>query len=294
MKPDRWTCEPVRSVKETAPPVFILPEGVCDSHMHIFGPIGDYPPVRDARYDWPGATLDQYLDIADHLSIARVVFVQPSYYGLDNRCMFDAMRRMSRTHRAVVFLPDEVSSRELDEMHAIGVRGLRLDFFKAADEGCSLADMEAMLQRAARLAAPLDWHVEIYGPGHITHDLIGALGKIRVPVSINHFGYMSQADGMDDAHFEDFVSFVGASGCWVKLTAPYRLKPASSARAIWMARQLVDAAPDRIVWGTDWPHIPQGSLDTGALFNDLLEWCPDERRRNAILADNPARLYGFD
>jgi len=284
----------VRAVKQIAHPEFVVPEGLCDTHMHVFGPVDDYPAVANARYDWPGATLEQYLDIADHLSIARVVFVQPSYYGADNRCMFDAMRRVSRPHRAVIFLPDEVTSRELDAMHEIGVRGLRLDLFRTADEGASLADMEMMLDRAAALAAPLGWHVEIYGPGHITHQMIAAFGRMRVPVSINHFGYMSQAEGMGDAHFQDFVSLVGSSGCWVKLTAPYRLKPASAERATWMGRQLIDAAPDRIIWGTDWPHIPQGSLDTGALFNELLNWCPNEARRNAILVDNPARLYGFD
>lgn len=289
-----WACEPVRPIDGITAPTFLIPDNMCDTHMHVFGPISQYPPVTDARYDWPGGTLNQYLGIADRLSIARMVFVQPSYYGLDNSCMFDLMQKVTQPYRAVVFMPDALDAGELDAMHEIGVRGLRLDFFKAVDDGMDQQDMEDMLVRAARAAQPLGWHVELYSPGYITYRLFGAISRAPVPVSINHFGYMSQIEGIEDRHFQEFVAFVGTSNCWVKLTAPYRMKPVSPERTIDMARQLVDIAPDRILWGTDWPHIPQGSIDTGTLFNNLLAWCPDESRRNAILVDNPARLYQFD
>lgn len=294
MKPSSWVCAPLRPIEAVTKPCFPVPEYLCDSHMHVFGDLERYPAVPGARYNWPAASLEAYLDIVDRLGIRRVVFVQPSYYGLDNSCLIDAMRVVGRPCRGVIFLPDKPDGRELDALHDVGVRALRLDFFKAIEDGLSIDQMAAEIDRAARLAKPRGWHIELYSPGKVTHRLLDALARLDIAFSVNHFGYMAQADGMNDDHFTDFLKLVASSDCWVKFTAPYRLKPEMADRVCWMSSELIATAPDRMVWGTDWPHIPSGDLDTGQLFNRMVEWCPDPAVRERILVSNPARLYGFD
>lgn len=289
-----WVCEPVRGVDSIRPPLFATPAKLCDAHMHVFGPLSNYPAAAGARYDWPGGDLDHYLGVAGKLGIARIVLVQPSFYGQDNSCMVAAMRVLGDRCRGVVFMPDMRHDAELEELRRIGVRGVRLDLFKAVDRGETIQAMKARLLGAADLARDFGWHVELYSPGAVTHQLIDALARLDAPFSVNHLGYMAPADGMTDNHFRDFVELVGSTEAWVKLTAPYRLKPESTERTRDMAMALIEAAPERIVWGTDWPHIPTGALDTGLMLNLLQTWCPDPDRRDAILAENPARLYQFE
>jgi 2-pyrone-4,6-dicarboxylate lactonase len=272
-----------------------MPARACDTHMHAFGPQDRYPSVAAPRYDYPGGSLQQYASVAAALAIERMVFVQPSFYGTDNSFVIEALREVGPQARGVVTLSDaEVAPNMLEELRATGVRGLRLDFFRMHDRGVAKSEYLQALRRAAALARPIGWHVELYSPGVVIRDLTEHLPDIGVAVCVNHMGYMKKSDGLTEMDFKRFVEAVKSGRVWVKLTGPYRLSEGTD----WdhpdeMARTLIEAAPERMLWGTDWPHIPDCSLDTGAVLAGLVHWCPDDVLRTRILVDNPARLYGY-
>jgi predicted TIM-barrel fold metal-dependent hydrolase len=236
--------------------------------MHAFGPPDRYPSVATPRYNYPGGSLEQYASVAAVLAIERMVFVQPSFYGTDNSFVLEALRKV--------------------------VRGLRVDFFRMHDSGAATAEYLQALRRAAALARSIGWHVELYSPGVVVRDLTQHLPEIGVAISVNHMGYMKSDDGLTEIDFENFVEAVKSGRVWVKLTGPYRLSHGADwGHADEMARALIEAAPERMLWGTDWPHIPDCSLDTGALLTRLVRWCPDDALRTRILVDNPAHLYDY-
>lgn len=287
--------EPLRPIERITRPAFSAPPDACDCHMHVFGPAETYPGVPEAWYTLPEGSLDQYIAVADRLGLSRAVFVQPSYYGTDNSCLLEAMKRFGRPCRGVVFLPEHVTSRQIEILHHQGVRGIRLDFFRADKAKLDQDAIVQMLRHAHDIVRDLGWHVELYSPGHVTRDLFDYLGGLDVDFCVNHLGYMKAERGIEDADFLQFIELAKTRHCWVKLTGPYRVAPDDQrSRTDWMARMLIEAAPGRVVWGTDWPHLPHGSRDTGELFNRLKEWCPDEERRYEILVRNPARLYRFN
>ena len=293
MADGKWISEPLRPADTLTPPAFAMPPLCCDSHMHVFGPIDAYPGIPDAKYTKPEGDLPEYLAVAARLHIARMVFVQASFYGTDNRCILDAMAQCGDQARGVVFLPEDAGPALLDDFHARGVRGIRLDLFKATAQGLSMDDVLARVARAAALAEPRGWHLEFYAPGQWVRALVPHLATLPVEWCVNHMGYMTAEEGLTDADFAAFADVLRGRG-WVKLTGAYRVShDGPDERPDAMARALVAAAPDRTVWGTDWPHIPRGGRDTGALLNRLALWCPDPAARDRILADNPARLYGF-
>jgi predicted TIM-barrel fold metal-dependent hydrolase len=272
-----------------------MPDGACDTHMHAFGPPDRYPSVANPRYDCPGASLEQYASVAAVLAIERMVFVQPSFYGTDNSFVLEALRKVGPRARGVVILPDgEVDASLLEELHAGGVRGLRVDFFRMHDRAAAASEYLQALRRAAALARSVGWHVELYSPGVVVRDLAQHFPEIGVAICVNHMGYMKSADGLTDGDFENFVDVVKSGRVWVKLTGPYRLSSGADwGHADAMARALIEAAPERMLWGTDWPHIPDCSLDTGALLSRLVRWCPEDGLRTRILVDNPAHLYDY-
>jgi 2-pyrone-4,6-dicarboxylate lactonase len=271
-----------------------MPAGACDTHMHAFGPPGLYPSVTTPRYDHPGGGLQQYASVAAALAIERMVFVQPSFYGTDNSFLLEALEKVGAPARGVVILPDTVTPNMLEELHARGVRGLRIDFFRMHDLGVAKSEYLQVLRRAAGLARTIGWHVELYSPGVVLRDLTEHLPELGVAVSVDHMGYMKNGHGSTDTDFRQFVETVKSGQIWVKLTGPYRLSSDTDWRhADDMARALVEAAPERMLWGTDWPHIPDCGLDTGALLARLVRWCPEDELRTRILVDNPAHLYDY-
>jgi len=272
-----------------------MPARACDTHMHAFGPPDLYPSVATPRYDHPGGGLQQYASVAAALGIERMVIVQPSFYGTDNSFLLKALETLGASARGVVTLPDtEVASDRLEDLHESGVRGLRLDFFKMQDLGAGKSEYLQALRRAASIAHSIGWHVELYSPGVVLRDLTEHLPEIGVAVSVDHMGYMKGGYGSTHADFKKFVETVKSGQIWVKLTGPYRLSSDTDwQHADEMARTLIEAAPERMLWGTDWPHIPDCSLDTGALLARLVRWCPEDVLRTRILVDNPAHLYDY-
>jgi predicted TIM-barrel fold metal-dependent hydrolase len=290
MKPGLWISEALRPLDAVTRPHFALPADAVDCHMHIFGPADSYPGSPDARYTLPEGSAKQYQALADVLGLGKTVLVQPSYYGTDNACLLDAMARFDRPCCGVVFLPDKPEASLIKKFQQQGVCGIRLDFFKALPD-----DAPRLLMEAATIAEDAGWHIELYSPGRVVSRLLDRLAALSVDFSVNHLGYMKRDDGADDTDFSRFLDLARTPHCWVKLTGPYRIDPDSArARTDAMARALIAAAPERVVWGTDWPHLPHGSRDTGELLNRLGEWCPEENLRNQILAHNPLRLYRFN
>lgn len=284
--------EPIRTLETIQRPLFAVPAGACDAHMHVFGPADRFPCVARPHYTLPDGRLAHYRELMNILALDRFVIVQPSYYGTDNSCLLDALTASGDAARGVVMIEEDLPHSALERMHATGVRGLRLDLFKRAGEPTPA--IRAYVDRMAAKVAPLGWHLQFYVPGRIVRDLIDYLATLEIDFVIDHMGYMLEEDGLTEIDFARLVALMRSGRGWIKLSAPYRLAKNKGYEAVeGVARALVEAAPDRCLWGSDWPHIPGLGRDTGELLNLMPVWAPAAEVRRAILVDNPARLLGF-
>lgn len=284
--------EPIRPLAMIERPRFAVPAGACDVHMHVFGLADRFPRVAHPHYTLPDGRLGHFRDLMTILGLDRFVIVQPSFYGTDNSCLLDALAETGEAARGVVMIEEDTPHAQLEKMHAAGVRGLRLDLFKRA--GQPLADIRAYIDRMAAKIAPLRWHLQFYVPGRVVRDLIDFLATLEIDYVIDHMGYMLEEDGLTDRDFARLVELARSGRCWIKLSAPYRLAKMRGYAAVeGVAKAIVDAAPERAIWGSDWPHIPGLGRDTGELLNLLPIWAPDAAIRRGILVDNPVRLFGF-
>lgn len=289
-------------------PVGALPDHSTDCHMHVLGPFERYPLAAERAYNVPAAPLDAHERMKRQVGLERTVLVQASGYGYDNRAMLDALARLGARGRAVAVLAPETPARELEGMHRAGVRGVRLNLLTlasrhAGDRGQLVGDYE-------RILAPLGWHLQIFADAATLLALEPALGHCGVNVVIDHMGLPDAAAGIGQPGFQAVLRLLAGPHVWVKVAGADRITRASGRLrdAIPFIRALAAAAPERLVWGSDWPHIGfhsgrqvQGdavlahrALDAGALLDVLIEAIPDVETRRAILAGNPARLYGFD
>ena len=280
---------PMRPADSNTKPLFELPPHSCDSHFHVFEPT--YPHVGDPQYTFPDATLDQYLELIGVLGIERMVLVQPTFYGTDNSLTLDVLKRVGANCRAVVRIEEDVSDAELDRYHELGVRAIRLDLF--ARRSWPIEDITAYISRMAARATPRGWHLQFYTPGTVVRDLLPFLAHFDdADFVIDHMGYMLESEGLTAADFERLLGILEIGRCWIKLSGPYRIakdKPLSYVEPL--GRALVAARSDRLMWGSDWPHLPNGQRDTGELLNLLLDWAPDEADRHRILVESPDTLF---
>jgi 2-pyrone-4,6-dicarboxylate lactonase len=283
-----------------ARPDFRSPPGGCDAHFHVFGPAGRYPyDQADLRYAPPLAPLEDFLALARELGIDRFVFVQPSAYGRDNRCMLDAMREVGTQNcRGIVDIDENAPDAELSRLDALGVRGVRINMSPVKPFESGFAPK--LLPRIARLAvrcAEIGWHLDFLTPGWLTTELMPTLRKLKLDFTLAHFGMFQSKDGVDQPGFRQLLELLrhGERRCWVKLTGAYRMSAAGGfADAAPMARALIEAAPDRVIWGSDYPHLSfADKVDSVELWNLLGKWAPDEASRRRILADNPQHLFKF-
>ena len=283
---------PMRAAHTLTRPVFEMPDNACDSHMHVFEPLSRYPSVSTPQYTLPDGALTKYREVMDVLSIRRFAIVQPSFYGTDNRCLLDALALAGEAARGVVMIDEGLPSTTLDAMHRANVRAVRLDLFARAEQ--PTAEIQSYISRMATLCANLGWHLQFYAPGWIVRNLIPFLGDVRTPFVIDHMGYMLEEDGLTQDDFSRLLSLLRDGSCTLKLSAPYRVAKHRGLDAVApMAKAIIDTAPDKVIWGSDWPHIPMGERDTGELLNLLADWTSDADVRRRILVDNPARLYDF-
>ncbi len=291
MRPAFAVCTPMRAAETNTPPAFALPAGSCDTHFHVFEP--GYAHVPDPLYTFPDGTLEQYLQLVRTLGLERTVLVQPTYYGTDTSLLLDVLRKVGPSCRGVARVADDVTDADLDVLHEAGVRALRLDLFALA--GRPTGEIVEHVQRSARRAAARGWHLQFYSPGTVVRDLLPFLADFDHTFVIDHMGYMLEADGLGDADTARLLDVLAQGRCWIKLSGAYRIakdKPLSHVAPL--GRALVQTRPDRLLWGSDWPHLPNGSRDTGELLNLLADWAPDERDRRAILVDGPTELFFTD
>ena len=292
MSTDILTSKPMRDAHTLARPRFEMPAGACDSHVHVFESEARYPHVAKPHYTLPDGPLTKLDRMTDVLGIEKFAIVQPSFYGTDNRCMLDALDLAGNKARGVAMVEEDVSDDALHEMHRRGVRALRLDLFLRS--AWPTSDIAAYIRRSIARTRTLGWHVQFYTPGWVVRDLIPFLQDLDADFVIDHMGYMLESDGLTSSDFDRLLKAVADGRGWLKLSAPYRLaKDGNFERLRPLARAIVAAIPDRVIWGSDWPHIPEGGRDTGELLNLLLDWVPDGADRERILASNPQRLYGF-
>jgi D-galactarolactone isomerase len=263
------------------------PAGATDTHMHIYEP--GYAMAQTAIIPPQDGPLADYKQLQARLGLQRVVVVQPSTYGLDNRCTLEAVAKVGANARAVICANDQTSDAELAQFHKQGARGIRFFMMKGGPIGWE------MLDGLAGRARDLGWHIQLQLDGRTLPDYMGQLDAIADLLVIDHVGRFVEPVAIDSVPFKALLSLVDR-GAAVKLSAPYE---SSKMGAPWsdigkLAKELVKRAPDRMVWATNWPHPMQVPRpDDAPLLDMLLDWVPDEATRNKILADNPARLYGF-
>ncbi len=277
-------------------PAMAMPPGACDTHAHVFQ-AARYPYQATRAYTPPDNGVDRLLALHDALGLARGVVVQASVHGTDNRAVLDAAAAHPDRLRAIVSVAEDVTEAEILRMHAHGARGIRVNLVDRG--GMPFRCLDALV-RVADAIRPLGWHVELLV--HVEQrvaELASLARAMRLPVSIGHVGYVKAARG-GAAHpgFAEFLAMLRDGLFWVKLTGLYRIsaEPAFPyADTHGMARQVIEAAPGRVVWGTDWPHVHHyGAMpNDGDMLGLLAEWVPDAALRARILADNPAALYGF-
>jgi len=287
----------------------VVPAGATDCHVHVFGPYDRFPLAPDRPYTPPEASLADLRAMHVALRIERAVIVAASPYGTDNGALLAALRALGAAGRGVVAL-DLGREVDLERLHAAGVRGVRINLASvgAADPGAA----EAALRATAARIAPLGWHVDL----HAGLDVIAALGdaieRSPAPTVVDHFGYADPAGRADQSGFGALCDLAAAGGAYVKLSAPERLPGGDPTHpgVAALARALLDAAPDRMLWASDWPHTgggPHGggardandvepfrAVDDARALERLREWTRgDEDELRRVLVENPARLYGF-
>ena len=281
-------------------PAFRAPPLSCDSHFHVFGPAGRYPYGTDIRYQPPLAPLEDYLELARHLGCERYVFVQPSAYGRDNACMLDAMREAGIAKcRGIVDIDENAPDSEIERLNRAGVRGVRVNVnpIKPPEPGFSKT-MLARIERLDARCSEIGWMLDFLTPGWLTRELLPVMRKLKCRFTVAHMGMFLAKDGPKQPGFQEFLGLLRDSGdrCWVKFTGVYRMSVAPGfTDAAPMARALIGAAPDRIIWGSDYPHLSfADKVGSVELFNLLTMWAPDAATREKILVYNPRELFGFD
>lgn len=278
-------------IAATRRPRVKFPAGACDCHAHVFGPQQQYPFTPNRGYVPPPATIEDYVRMLRAIGCERAVIVHPSVYGADNRCTVDALRSSQFAFRGVAVIDDKTTDAELEDMHQAGVRGVRLNLKSKG----SVFGLDAAPRLAERIKAR-GWHLQFFMDIRTMPDIDRQLAKLPVDIVIDHFGHIDAADGVAAPGFKTLMRLARHERCWFKLIGPYRLskQPPMFPDVTPFARALVAAAPDRCVWGTDWPHPNTEFMpNDGDLADMLLDWIPDEALRKRVLVDNPARLYDF-
>ena len=277
-------------------PKIALPKNSCDCHAHVFGPATKYAYYAKRIYTPSDTPLPQYLSLLKTLGIDRAVLVQPSPYGTDNSALLDAIRGREN-FKGIAVVSDNIAHQDLERLHAAGVRGIRLNIVDTS-ENKGVFSVDRLTALAERIRV-FGWHIEMLAHVNEFPELDRMFGRLPVPVVFGHLGYVPTREGVESAGFQALLRLMGDGKAWAKLTAPYRISGSTLpfADVTPFAHALLDAAPNRVVWGTDWPHVkaewPIPMPNDGDLTDLLTTWLPDPVMRQRILVDNPVKLYGF-
>ena len=295
------------SLSYVSAPRSALPAGSCDCHVHIFDP-GRFPYVPERTYTPGTATVADLLDFEGKIGIQRVVLVQPSGYGNDNRCLVDALKQLgpTRARGVAVVDVDKVTAAEVEQLHAVGVRSIRLNLEVKGEHSADRA--KAALQGALKVVKDRKWSIQIYADMHLIESLADVLAQAQTPIVLDHFAGLRAEKGLSQPGFATVLNLLREGNVYVKLSAPYRAsKMPDSADLQPFVRELVAAGPTKLVWASDWPHTGSSAnrsgdlskieafrpIDSGKALDQLAGWIGDASVWQQVLVQNPARLYSF-
>jgi len=287
-------------------PRSIPPANSCDCHAHIFDPLR-FPYAAKRTYTPGPATVADLIAFEKRIGIDRVVLVQPSGYGTDNRCLLDALEQLGQRARGVAVIdPKQIAPTEIDALHAAGVRSIRLNLEVQGEHRSNYA--RAAIVDALNAAAAHNWSIQIYADLELIQSVADTIAQAHTPFVLDHFGGMKAEKGFEQPGFDTLLELLRGGNAYVKLSAPYRASKLSSyANLTPFARKLIETAPDRLIWASDWPHTgssgkrsgdlrqiePFRQIDEGTVMDLLHDWMPNDATYRKILVENPARLYGF-
>jgi predicted TIM-barrel fold metal-dependent hydrolase len=296
-----------KAAQPSTPVNFDVPAGACDCHTHIHGDPEKFPFFSGRVYTPEPASPEEMSALHKALGIERVVIVTPSVYGTDNSATRFGMMARGATARGVAVIDDKTPDSDLDAMQKDGFRGIRVNLATGGINDPNIG--------RARLSAGVDrvkargWHVQVYTNMPLIPAVKDLVLASPVPIVFDHFGGAQAALGVEQPGFPELVELVKSGKAYVKISGAYRASKLGPdyQDAVPFAKALIAANPDRIIWGTDWPHpdtvvppgkqvtdvVPLYQIDDGRLLNQLAVWAPDAATRKKILVDNPVRLYGF-
>lgn len=272
------------------PPQLKAPRGTCDTHMHFYSKT--YPALP-GTLNPPDASVADYRQVMDWLGIERAIVVQPNAYGDDNRATMAGVAALGDCARAVVVVKPGIADAELESLTQAGARGIR--FMTILGGTLGFKEMDEMVARVQ----PFGWSAIVQLDGSTLPEHVAQLKRLPINYVIDHCGKFSQPTTSDSDAFKALMSLVETGRCWVKCAGAYEFSKEGSPRFEDVARYMrpiIKAAPERVIWASNWPHALAekiGYPDDGAMLDLLLDWAPDEKTRQRILADNPAELYGF-
>lgn len=271
-------------------PRFMLPPGSCDAHCHVFGPAVKFPYAPNRRYTPADAPKDTLAALHAHLGIDRAVIVQASCHGTDNAAMLDCIASDRERYRGVAIVDDGFTDKDFDALDRGGVRGLRFNFVKHLGGAPDIAVFRRVVDRIKGRGWHLVLHVD--APGIIP--LSDMMRKLPLRFIIDHMGRVPSAAGVDQPPLRALIELARLESCWIKVCGSERISMPPYAAAVPIARALVEAAPTRVLWGTDFPH-PNATheADEADLVDLVPQFAPDALAQKRLLVDNPARLYGF-
>lgn len=273
-------------------PYLTAPPNACDCHMHIYD--RRFPPSPHWKKSPPEAPVETYRLFQKRIGTTRTVVVTPSTYGIDNRCTLDALVQLGEMGRGVAVVDTSVSDSELRFMADHGVCGIRVNFVSPQSWGITTPDM---LETLARRVHALDWHVQLLMHGDQIAAIESILHRLPTPVVIDHLGRLPQPQGTEHQGFGAILRLLDKGKTWVKLSGAYldtKTGAPSYNDVSKVAQAFVKTAPERMVWGSDWPHpTEEEKPDDAVLFDLLADWAPNQGIINKILVDNPVDLYGF-
>lgn len=272
-------------------PATKLPAGACDAHCHVFGPADKFPYAPDRSYTPPDAPVEDLRRVHAAIGVDRAVIVQASCHGTDNRAMIDAIASSDGAYRGVAIVDGTITDEGLRELDEGGVRGVRFNFVKHLGGTPDLDVFDRVLDRIQ----PLGWHVVLHLDAGDILEHAERISRIKVPFVIDHMGRVQAKNGLEQEPFRRLLDLMRNELTWVKVCGPERVSSAGAPfhDAVPFAARLIEAAPDRVLWGTDFPHpnISGDMPNDGDLVDLLAQAAPDEVLRRRILIDNPDRLY---
>jgi 2-pyrone-4,6-dicarboxylate lactonase len=277
----------------TRTPEFHAPPGSADTHTHIFGPIATYPYDAARSYTPPEAPLAMFRELHRKIGIERAVVVNATVHGRDNRPVTDAIAQSGGAYKGIGNIDDKFSDKELEDFAAAGLMGCRFTFISRLG---GIPDM-SVFERVVDRIKGLGWHVDLYLEAKALNVFAPMLAKLPLPYVLDHIGVVSVADGIEHPAFQALLDLARRDEkCWIKITGPERASAAGPPfkDAVPFARKLIEAAPDRVIWGTDWPHPNVKVMPNDGDLVDLIPlYAPDPAFQRKLLIENPERLFRF-